>query len=240
MKKRLLSFILSFTCIASASFAQVSVNDVTGSYTGKLEVFFDMSPVPGLVPVGNKENVKVYSTLQDNQKIALTLKDFSLMVGGNEVKVGDIEMKDVTIDNEGNVSAPENTMTHPELGTLPINLTGGKMTATNADLNISVIWVDGGNTPIVVNYIGGTKDINDGTGISSINNTKIKTIITGNTVLLSGAELYNASIYALTGSLVTSINAHDNSISLEGVAKGIYLVHFTTSEGVITRKIVRN
>lgn len=238
MIKRLLSFILSLACITSASFAQVSVNDITGSYTGKLEVFFDMRPTPGLVPVGNKENVKVYSTLQDNQKILLTLKDFSLMVGENEVKVGDIEMKDVTIDNEGNVSAPENTMKHPELGTLPINLTGGKMTATNADLNIRVIWVDGGNMPILVNYIGGTKNIEN--TIHSVNNPNIETIISQNTVVISGAELYNASIYALTGSLITSINAHNNAISLEGISKGIYLIHLSTSEGVITRKIVRN
>ncbi|MGL4293095.1 MAG: calycin-like domain-containing protein [Bacteroidales bacterium] len=238
MKKRLL-FLASFLiCLAMGTNAQVTSTDIIGSYTGNLDVFFDFGT---LIPVGSKENVKVYTSLQENNKIKLTLKDFSIEVGGQEILVGDIEMTDVTVDAAGNVSAPENEMTHPELGYLPIKLTGGKMNSTNANLDIRVIWTNsesGMETPIVVNYKNGVKDPT--TGISSANDATVEAIVMGDELIVSGANLSKCSVYALTGTLISTIQAQNNKVPLDNISNGIYLIHLVTDKGIITRKIVRN
>lgn len=237
MKKQLLSLFTFLMFFTATLFGEVTTKDVLGSYTGNIEVYFDLGS--SLSPVGNEKNVKVFTSLQENQKIQLTLKDFSITIGGNSILVGDIEVKDVTVDAAGNVSAPENILDHPELGKLPVNIKG-TLTATSANLDINVLWVDGGNMPIVVYYKDGVKDPAGETGITATDASSVEVHITPDQIEISGAELRSYVIYAATGTPVAKGYLNGSVLSLTNLNKGVYLIHLNTTKGSINRKVIRN
>lgn len=59
----------------------------------------------------------------------------------------------------------------------------------------------------------------------------------GTTVAILGAEVDEIAVYDMRGAQVAS--AKGNTVSIEGVAAGAYIVRAVTADGVITRKVVR-
>ena len=124
---------------------------VAGTYDGQLTV--DMSGVD-LTPEPLSQ--RIFIKRDGSDKVALSLRDFSISIGGSSLSVGDIIVEGVSLSGDANnVVLNETTVTlqHADLGELPTTVSGN-VAAENATLTIDVVWKDGGNQTISVAYTG--------------------------------------------------------------------------------------
>lgn len=225
MKKLLLSI---FTCLSVYSVS--AVDNLTGSYTGTLNV--TLGEGEEAMPADPTENVKVF-TEKDAAKNTLTLilRDFSFMDGA--VPVGDIAVPDVTVDENGVITAPEIVLDKTDygLGELPTTLSG-TLTPQKADLEIRVLW---GVTPIFVTYVG------DKDGASSLNSiAQFQTVYANNILTVPGSDILSYKVYAITGTIVAEQSNITSAIDLNQYPAGIYLIEAQTNNGSVTRKVYKN
>ena len=232
MKKKLLFIPLMAGFFMSAN-ADVTVQDVAGTYTGKLQVYF-----LGVDPdtdestkelASEKDEVEVLTTVNDG-KLIFMLSDFEIM----EIPVGNVEVKDVEIDNAGNITPITITLDKEKegLGTLPTTLTG-TLSSTNANLNINVVW---NYLPIDVVYVG-TKPITNNL-ISQ--KEDIQFFVEQNRLIIGGSKVSAYSIYNIQGKHIkASSNIRENVIDFNSLNDGVYIVKVDTENGSIVKKIIK-
>ncbi|MEG1586857.1 MAG: calycin-like domain-containing protein [Bacteroidales bacterium] len=226
MKKLLLSL---FTFTLMLPLMANDLDQLTGSYTGNLDVSM-LAPGTEETILPQVQNVKVYTEKKAGENtLTLFLKDF-FIIG---IPVGDIEVPNVTVDENGIISAPEVILDKNAegLGMLPTTL-NGTLTPESADLDIRVIWNEDVN--IKVKYVG-TKDIAD--SIDKINTGSLSTVIINNTLSVPNAQILSYSIYNMNGTLIDSRNESVKSVDLSQYTAGISIIQIHTESGSLTRKI---
>ncbi|MEG0994234.1 MAG: calycin-like domain-containing protein [Bacteroidales bacterium] len=227
MKKLLLSIL---TCLAILPVGATNLEELTGSYTGILNV--TLGEGDAAMPMPPTENVKVYTYKEDGKNtLKLVLKDFSFMNGA--IMVGDIEVPSVAIDEQGVITAPEIIIDKTEvgLGQLPTTL-NGTLTKDKANLIIRVLWND---SPVNVTFDGDKDLLNSLTSAVS----QIKTIYADNVLTVSGAEITGYKIFTINGSVIANQRNQISSIDMNQYSYGVYLIEITTNHGIITRKVYR-
>jgi hypothetical protein len=231
MKKLLLSII---TLLAFAPIFAVSIDDVIGQYSGVLNVSLygmGMDPTNDVVVNTVKE--------EGGQTFKLVLENFSFM----GESIGNIEVGGVSVDSEGNISAPTVTLDKTEvgLGKLPTTL-NGTINASEANLKLLVKWEPSGNyedpewVDIDITY--------DGKRVaSSINNAlagAVKLVQNGNILSLEGAAIKSFAIYNINGSTVAAQKHHATAINIDALPYGVYVIKLTTDKNqIVTRKVYK-
>lgn len=228
MKKLLLSIL---TCLAVLPLSATNLDELTGSYTGTLNVVLGDGEEG--MPMPPTSGVKVFTQKEEGKNtLKLVLKDFSFMNGA--IIVGDIEVPDVTVDENGIITAPDIVLdkTQEGLGQLPTSLKGS-LTKDKANFVIRVLWND---SPVNVTF-DGDKDIE--AGINSALEQSVKLIQEGNKITLTGADIKEYSIYNMNGSLVENRAIYTNTIELNHLTYGVYLIKINTGNAIITRKVYK-
>ena len=211
MKKTLLIIALSASSYFSM-FADVTVSDILGSYKGKLEVFVQDNETNDIDKMSEKEDVEVFTVDPNQNSFTFLLEDFSLLVGGVEMTVGDIRVPEVEIGTNGEITKGFVNLdkTAVGLGYLPTTITGTMLKESTA-LNIQVLWdVLGGTTavgsPTTMNIavtFNGNKVVNNPNSLTQIESDVIIANY-GNSIEVVGANLLNYSIYNIQGKLLNA------------------------------------
>ena len=234
MKKLLLSII---TFLAFTPIFAVDINTVVGTYKGVLNV--TLGEGEEAIPAEPQEGILVYLEKEaSGTTCKLLLKDFSFQ----GAEIGDIEVGNISLDDNGVITAPEVTLEKPGLGKLPTKLSGTIING-KADLAILVQWNvtndedDPYWMPIHVTY-SGTKEIDSAINNATAGSTKL--IQNGNILSVSGAGISSFSIYNMSGSLVAAKNHHASAINIDALPYGVYIVKIITdNQQTITRKIYK-
>lgn len=226
MKKLLLSIL---TCLAVLPLSATNLDELTGSYTGTLSVV--LGDGEDAMPMPPTSDVKVFTQKEEGKNtLILILKNFNFA----GILVGDIEVPDVTVDENGVITAPDLVIdkTEQNLGKLPTSLKGS-LTKDKANFVIRVLWND---SPVNVTF-DGDKDIE--AGINSALEQSVKLIQEGNKITLTGAEIKEYSIYNMNGSLVENRFIYTNTIEMNHLTYGVYLIKINTGNAIITRKVYK-
>lgn len=128
---------------------------IVGTYDGTLSVSLNgVNITPD--PLAQRIFVKQDGT----DKVEMSLRDFTIQIGGSPLSVGDIIVKGIALDGEpSNVELVETKVTqqHELLGSLDITITG-TVADENAKLNIGVIQhMDNGNDMNIAVTFEGTR-----------------------------------------------------------------------------------
>lgn len=116
---------------------KVLMENVLGTYSGELNV--SVAGLP-LDPI----NQKIFVQQDGVDKVKLSLRDFSILIGTAPVEVGDIEIGSIVLDGDAsNVVLKETstTMQHKDLGKLDLTVSGNVVNG-KASLKIDVLQVD--------------------------------------------------------------------------------------------------
>lgn len=109
---------------------------VAGIYQGRLDVKLDG------IDLGNSTQF-IYITKEEATKVKLELKDFTIIIGGMPLKVGDIVIPNIPVEGSVTSATIQETatvITQPGLGQLDIKVTG-TIVDNQADLHITVYAV---------------------------------------------------------------------------------------------------
>lgn len=127
-------------------------NYVVGTYDGSLTV--DMM---GSTITESPLEQRIFIKADGSENVELSLRNFSINVGGTAIPVGDIIVGGVVLSGDANnVTLEETTVTlqHDLLGELPTTISGN-VAGGVANLTIDVIWTNNGQqVPIAVTYNG--------------------------------------------------------------------------------------
>lgn len=116
---------------------KVMMENVLGTYSGELKVSLEGGI--NLQPVTQK----IFVEQDGSDKVKLSLRNFSISVGGAPVSVGNIEVNGIALEGDANnvvLQETSTTMQHAKLGKLDITVSGNVVNG-KANLRIDVVQV---------------------------------------------------------------------------------------------------
>lgn len=94
----MMTFVMSLGFVACSEDENVTVTDIAGVYGGNMSIDIKVGDAPA-VPVNNLSDITV--TANGNDKIDLSLKNFSIDMMGSALYVGNIELTKVPVTISG-------------------------------------------------------------------------------------------------------------------------------------------
>lgn len=116
---------------------KVLMENAIGTYSGELNVSLEGAPFDPITQ-------KIFVEQESSDKVKLSLRNFSIEVGGAPFVVGDIEIGGIVLEGDANsIVLPQTsvTMQHESLGELKITLSSGNIVNGKAVLRIDVVQV---------------------------------------------------------------------------------------------------
>lgn len=124
------------------------------SYPGYLNVTMNMGQ--GDMPVATDQEATIKITPKAEGKCDFVLPNLTINMGGSPMALGDIALSDVAMTTKDGVTTYSGSQTGMTLlgGAImaDVTLNGTADEAGNANMNIDVIWTNGGNVPINVTF----------------------------------------------------------------------------------------
>lgn len=223
MRKNLLLLFVAWIATSMASFAQGQgvAQEAAGAYTGSLKVSSDG------VTMGQPSTENIYLIATDDTHVTLEIRDFKFTLGTMTVPLGDVIVEGAEVSKEGNTIQIHPTDATLELiqpiGQVQVHLQASSITDHTLTLALTVETIYPTELVIDVDFTGKTNS--ESIYQAATDKFTIYPSATTDRIQVKGAPEHVAySIYNITGSHINSGVLSSNTISVSGLAKGIYLL----------------
>ncbi len=224
MKKNLLLLFTVLIAASLTSFAQADgiAQEAAGAYNGPLKVSSDG------ITMGQPSKENIYLVATDDTHVTLQIKDFKFTFGTSTIPLGDIIVENAEVSKEGNTIRIQPKDVTLELiqpiGKVEVHLQASSITDNTLTLALNVETIYPTALVIDVDFTGKRNTESIHPAMTADKFTISPSTATDHITVKGAAAQATYSIYNITGSPVSSGALNNNTISVSGLSKGIYLL----------------